>query len=301
MKKILFTALAFALAAMPAFAANITKNYPLKGFTGLRASSVYHVELSQSSGFSVKVEAPDYLEPYLKVEISGDNLVLGLESLPRSVSRKLSNEKEDVLRAEVRMPVLESVSLSGAAKLECRSTFPELRGKSFKLDQSGASRANGLSVSGASADIRMSGASHAELAGSFGKVRLGASGAAKAKLAVEATSVDAELSGSASVDFDGSFENMGVEASGASKAASRSAAQLSTLRVEGSGAAAIDLRDAKAQDVRVELSGAASCKVSALRSIEIEASGASTCLYESAADTKVNVIQVSRGASVRRL
>ena len=80
-----------------------------------------------------------------------------------------------------------------------------------------------------------------------------------------------------------------------------SADTLHELDIEGSGAASIDTRSAKANEVTVELSGAANCKVSAIRRISVEATGASTCSYEAEADTMVDVIQVARGASLRKL
>ena len=301
MKRTLLTVLAAIATLVPALAGTIDRSYPLKGFTGIRAANAFQIHLTQSPNYSVNVEVPDYLEPYIKVEVSGRNLVLSLPNLPASVQRKLSTDKDGVIHAEIQMPTLESVSLSGAARLKCDGAFPALHDRTFVLDMSGATNADGLSVPASKADIRLSGASQASLEGRYDTVSLDASGASKIKLDIDASLVEAELTGSAHADLDGALRQVKVQTSGAARAEVLSTSALQLLDIEGSGAASIDARSSKAQDVRVRLSGAASCRVSAVRSIEIEASGASTCQYEAAPDTKVNVLQVARGATVRKL
>ncbi len=301
MKKILLTTLAVILAIVPALAGTFSNDYKLSGFTGIRASSVFSVELSPSANFSVGIEAPDYMEPYIIVEVSRNQLVLRMKELPKSISRKLSDEKSGSVRAIVKMPLLESVSLSGAATLSAEGSFPTLRDRAFQLDMSGASHAKGLSLSAPSAIISLSGATEAGLTGRFTKVSLEISGAGRIKMGVEVSDLDAELSGSARADLKGNFKEVSIEASGAARVDMESDETLAELDIEGSGAASIDTRSAKAQEVSVELSGAANCKVAAIRTIAIEATGASTCSYEAEAGTRVDIIQVSRGASLRKL
>ena len=197
MKKILLTTLAVILAIVPALAGTFSNDYRLSGFTGIRASNVFSVELSPSANFSVGIEAPDYLEPYIIVEVSRNQLVLRMKELPKSISRKLSDERAGAVRAIVKMPLLESVSLSGAAALNAEGTFPTLRDRAFQLDLSGASHAKGLSLSAPSAIISLSGATEAGLTGRFTKVSLEISGAGRIKMGVEVSDLDAELSGSA--------------------------------------------------------------------------------------------------------
>lgn len=301
MKKILISILATVLALAPALAANTTKSYQLSGFTGIRASNAFTVELTQSQSFSVSVDVPDYLEQYLRVTVEQNQLVIGLTTLPKAVERKLSAERRGVLSAVVRMPSLERVSLSGAAILECSGVFPALMDRAMRIDMSGTSHVNGLEVSGRSIDISLSGASGLDLTGSFNNMDVDISGASTVWAKADIDELDAELSGSGRLEFEGGVEEASIEASGAAHASLRSSITLRKLEIEGSGATSIDTRNAAAETVEVELSGAANCKVSAIRRIEVEASGASTCLYESGPDTRVNVIQVSRGATLRKL
>ena len=301
MKKILLAALAAIITLAPAMAGTFRQSYPLRDFTGVSASHIFHVEISPAPTFSVKVEAPDYLEPYINVTVDRKQLTFSVKSLPRAIERKLSDEKPGAIRAFVSMPVLESISLSGAARLECLGDFPDLGRGTFRLSLSGATHADGLSVPAAMADIRLSGASHASLRGRYTNVGVEASGASKAKFGILAPSVKAELSGSARLDLDGEFDVVSIEASGASQAELLSSTTLSSLDIECSGASSVESRKARALDVSVELSGASKCRVSALKSITVDASGASTCYYEAADDTKVNAVSVSRGASLKKL
>ncbi|MBR4227608.1 MAG: DUF2807 domain-containing protein [Bacteroidales bacterium] len=301
MKKILLTALSVLLAATASLAATFSNNYSLSGFTGIRASSVFHVDVSQSSRYSVSVEAPDYLEPYISVEVEQNQLVLRMKQMPRAIEKRLSSENSGAVVAVVRMPRLESVSMSGAAVLRADGDFPTLKERPFRLDMSGASKARGLSLSASAAVISLSGAVEAGLTGRFGEMRIEASGAASAKLGIEAPVVKAELSGSGHLNMEGMFEDVSIQASGASGVHLLSEKVLSSLRIQGSGASSIDCRSAKAQNVRVGLSGASNCKVAALRTFEVEASGASSCSYEDAPGLDTDIIQVSRGASLRKL
>ena len=301
MKKTLLTTLAVILALVPALAGTISKSYELKDFTGISATHVFQVDLRPSSTFSVKIEAPDYLEPYLNVRVDHKQLILSIKDLPKAVNRRLSDEKSGFLRAVVTMPVLESVSLSGAAKLQADGVFPDLGGRPFRLSLSGATHADGLAVSSDRTEIKLSGASHASLKGSYDKVGLEASGASKARLGVKSPSVDAELSGSARLDLEGEFDRVSIEASGASQAELQSSVTVSSLDIECSGASSVESRQAKAMDVNVELSGASKCRVAALRRLSVEASGASTCYYEGGPDTSIEAVQISRGSTLKKL
>ena len=301
MKKILLTTMAVILALLPAMAGTFTKSYPFKDFTGISASHIFHVEVSPSSTFSVRVDAPDYLEPYINVTVERKQLILSVKALPKAINRRLSDEKVGAITAVVTLPVLESVSLSGAARLQCDGVFPDLGGRPFRLSLSGATHADGLAVSSDRSEIKLSGASHASLRGSYGKVGLEASGASKARLGVKSPSVDAELSGSARLDLEGEFDRVSIEASGAAQAELESDVTVSSLDIECSGASSVESRRAKALDVNVELSGASKCRVAVVNRIRVEASGASTCYYESGPDNKVDAVSVSRGSTLKRL
>ena len=245
MKRILLTALAVMLAAATAFAGTFSNKYNLSGFTGIKASSLFHVELSPSSTFSVSIEAPDYLEQYIVAEVSHGQLVLRMKDLPNSVQRKLSDERSGVVRADVSMPLLESVSLSGAAALNVNGAFPALRNGRFLLDMSGATHAKGLSLSAPELQISLSGATEADLTGDFDEVSIDISGAGKIKLNSRCPELDAELSGSARADLKGSYREVSIEASGAARVDIESAETLHELGFGGGANRGHDPRPAQ--------------------------------------------------------
>ena len=58
-----------------------TKSYPLSGFSELQVGWTYQVALTQADRYSVRVEAPDFVVPYLDVKVTGDRLVLDITEM----------------------------------------------------------------------------------------------------------------------------------------------------------------------------------------------------------------------------
>ena len=110
----------------------VTKDYDLKGFTGIAAGGIFDVKLEKSNTWKVNVSVPEALEDYLEVKVNNGKLVLSLRSVPLRVSK---NYKNWTITANVAMPVLKSLSVSGAAKFETNDSF-DLGNESFKLEVS---------------------------------------------------------------------------------------------------------------------------------------------------------------------
>ena len=131
MKKIITFLTAAVLAALPLSAVQTspepaakqeTKEFKLSGFHGLDVSWIYQVELTRSARYSVRVEAPDFAMPYLKVKVSDGVLELETEDLPIDIRRRLENNRHQV-RVFVSMPELTSLEMSGATKLQASGEF----------------------------------------------------------------------------------------------------------------------------------------------------------------------------------
>ena len=60
-----------------------TQEYKVRNFDGLDISWSYKVELTRSNRYSVSVEAPDFVLPYLRIEVRGDVLCLETRDMPR--------------------------------------------------------------------------------------------------------------------------------------------------------------------------------------------------------------------------
>ena len=287
----------------PAGAKKETKEYRLTGFDGIHVSSIYSVELSRSNKFSVKVEAPDYLMPYLDVSVSGGELRLGMKEMPRDIRLKMETARFKEVRASVSMPTLNELEMSGASSLNAgNALFPG--GKEFKLKMSGATDLKGLNVEAREAEIKCSGASKFELKGSFTAIEAEFSGAVKGNLDTSIkpgslSEIEMELSGAAKLSLNAQVRKMDVEANGAVNLEWKGSAEF--LRLEASGAAKINAVNTPAEQAKVSLAGAAHAMINVNKELEIRLSGASTCHYKAGPNFRITGQSIARGSSLTQL
>lgn len=205
---------------------SITESYEFYDFERLDISSSFDVTLRQGPT-KIVVSADDNVMPYVIVEEVDQHLRIGLN---RSI--RLRNA---TLKADITMPQVKAISLSGASRLktigfECTDLSLNASGASrfegtltanaFSLDMSGASRAK-LSGAVDSTTAELSGASRAELEElTAGDCDLVLSGASRAD--VEAMGfVNANLSGASSVSLNQGAQMGEIKTSGASSIRSR--------------------------------------------------------------------------------
>ena len=302
MKKIILFFAALAATVTSAFAepettaALFKTHYDYRDFTMLSISSAFEVELTFADTYSVDVEVPDFLEPYLKVTCVAGKLRIGLLNLPKNIQRKL-NDKHDQLHAWVAMPTLRSLSMSGATRLTTlgvprlapdESLSIEMSGASYlemleassndrlTVDMSGASKAN-LKADFDILDIEVSGASKLKLEGSAGKLSVDCSGASSTEFTGDYSALKSEISGSSRMDVDGDVRSLVADASGSSK-----------FEVKG----IVD----KAE---VELSGVSKGTLAVKDRMDYELSGVSTLKYR---DLGASVRgEISRGSKIEYL
>lgn len=279
MKKIilLITALAaactLAFAADEATAASFQKHYDFRDFKNLSISNSFRVDLLFTDNYSVDIEVPDFLEPYLKISCVGGKVNIGLVNLPQDIQRKL-NDHSGELYAKVEMPSLNTLTMSGATRLSTtgvprlganESLTVNLSGASFlenleagsngrlSVDLSGASKAN-MKVRFSTFDIGLSGACRLRLEGDADKVAYDGSGASDGEMTGNYGEMDCEVSGSSKIKINGNVRTLVADASGSSK-----------FEVEGETGAA-----------EVELSGASKGRLTVTERLEYELSGVST-------------------------
>lgn len=287
----------------PAGARRETQEYRLTGFNTISVSSVYNVELSRSGKYAVKVEAPDYIMPYLDVFVDNSKLHLEMKEMPLDVRRKMDVGGKNLVQAFVSMPTLNGLDMSGASKLNAGDAiFPG--GKEFKLRMSGAIELKGLSVEAREAEIRGSGASKFELKGSFNSIEAELSGAVKGKLdnglkPGTMSEIEMELSGAAKLTLNAQVRQMDLEANGAVNLDWTGSAD--QLKLEASGAAKVNAVNALADKAKVSLSGAAHAMINVDKELGIKLSGASTCHYKAGPRFHITDQSISRGSSLSRL
>jgi hypothetical protein len=204
-----------------------TMQYDYSGFTGVRVDNAFAATLSRGDAFAVSVTVDDNLVKYLRIEVKGDTLRIGLD--PTVSYHGVT------LKAAVTMPGLRALEVNGGAS----------------ADVQGFTSQDAL-------DLLLSGAGQADFTGiSAGKVEIEVSGGAHLSGGLQAQELNGEVSGAGRVSFEGSASSAKLEASGAgglelkdftlrsadlqlSGGADGAVRVTGTLKVEASGGAHLD-------------------------------------------------------------
>ena len=259
--------------------ADYTKcKFNCKNFTGLDLSGVVEVNLVKSDSYKVEVTLPSVLQEYLMVYESNGVLKIGWnKQIPSKLQKRLGSW---TCKAEIAMPELRKVEMSGATSLRCDDTFELGRGE-LSLELSGASHIKTLNANAGKLDAEISGASSCVMYGSYLEAELDLSGATKTSLDGDYGKVEIDASGACEVNLKGS---------------------IGTLEIDASGASNVKAMNAEAENAILETSGAANCSVNVTRSIMIEdATGASNIRYKAPKDLGVMMKSIGRAASVERV
>ena len=291
-----FVAFLAALWLLPSGAAPVTKKIEVSGFTGVVAGGIYDVTLIRSDGCSVEVSYDTRFEDCVRVFVSGGNLMLEFVQPDRGRKNSSFDMKDVKLSAVVRMPELTYLRLSGASKLTTGDEFDA--GARFDGALSGASSARGLSVSAGRGELKLSGASSADLKAHFDEAFLmQLSGASNASVDVRSDDVRMTCSGASNVKVGvRDAGHTGVRLSGASQATV--SGETVDLNVECSGAARSDATALTVQHASVSCSGAGSADVEVTGELSVVATGGSSVVY--GGDAAIVSQSVGRGASLRK-
>ena len=298
-----FTLLATALLAVLPLSAteatesvkNETKEYKLSGFDGLEVSWVYKVELTQAPRYAVSVEAPDFLMPYIRVEVRSGRLILGVEEMPKDVRRRIENGSRNEVCAYVSMPELTVLKMSGASRLTARGEFSSR--KNFELTLSGATLLRDLSVKAGAAEIEASGASKmVDLSGKFDKLSLRGSGSANITLAADAKTVDMNFSGASKLSLKGKLGDVDLRSSGAANV--ELDGTIEALAAEGSGSSKLSAGKAPARRAQINFSGASNGMIEVREELSVSLSGASRLNYHAGPGLRITQQSVSRASTL---
>jgi hypothetical protein len=220
-----------------------TREYNFADFTNLELSHGFNVIVSASNSYKVTVTVPENVVSHLEVSQSGKTVKIGLQPIIYAGSR---------LQAEVTMPVLARLSLSGGSF--CRAA--------------GFSSTQAL-------DLLASGGSEIELDMAAGQTNINISGGGQVTGNYTFTDASIELSGGSRVEFDGKGNNITkLEASGGSKAIlPKLALQNADMNLNGGSQADLTVNG----KLTVRLSGGSSLKYSGNPQIDqINVSGGSS-------------------------
>jgi hypothetical protein len=228
---VLLGAAAFALAGCQFFnpvqgSGNlVTTAFDLGAFTKVEASQACTVHVVPGQIGPIEVTCDDNIVDYLVVERTGaDSIAIGLK--PGYWYRWVT------FAAEVRMPVLEALDLSGASTADVEPGFSSTNPLYVAL--SGASNADVASIACGALRADLSGASVLTLAGTADSERLDVSGASKVHvLDCAAASAVVDLSGASEGWLDVGAGSLSLEASGASTLFYRDAPSWGALKLSG--------------------------------------------------------------------
>lgn len=252
------------------------KSYELSDFDRLEVGWVFNVEVHRGDSWSVEVEVSEEAAQYAEVKVVDGTLVLGVENLPKSLTN-LRNWNPKA-KARVTMPSLSAVRLSGASKLTATDDF-KVEGD-FKVKTSGAAAVYRLGIDADRTEVECSGASKLTLTASCKETVLDLSGAARLSAHISTELVRVDASGAAELNLSGIADK---------------------AKLGGSGACSLNLSTVKVQNADVALSGAAKCLVDAQSYLGVELKGASSCRYAGNDGLKLDLISISKGASLKKM
>jgi hypothetical protein len=180
------------------------RDYGLSDFTRVDVSSAFKVDIVQGDSFRVTVTADDNAFRYIEVEKSGKTLRIGM--------RPNFSFRNTTLEAEVTMPKIEALTLSGATRGSLKG-FNSTEDIRFNL--SGACTLDG-EIDAADATLDVSGASRVTLDGTAQSLSINGSGASNLDMAgFTVNDANVELSGASKATIDVK-DNLDIELSGAS-------------------------------------------------------------------------------------
>ncbi len=182
-------------------------------FTHVDVGSAFEVEITRSDSFSIIISADESLFDYVEVSKVGETLKIYLK--PRHIFTDFTLEAKP-LRAEITMPALYGLQLSGASK----GTITGFKSsEDFSLGVSGASSLEILDIEVGDAEFEVSGASRVSGNMSADDAEFEVSGASSIELSGSADKIMVEVSGASRVDLaDFPIKDADVKLSGASEA-----------------------------------------------------------------------------------
>jgi hypothetical protein len=222
---------------------NKTTEYrSLKTFRDIEAGGAFQVYLVDGESHTLTIVADHNLIPFISTDVEGQTLKI------RSEARFINTGPIKIYLSADR---IDGVRLSGAAIFEAEEI---INTRALDLRMSGASKAD-MEVDCQDFDLRMSGAS-------------------KATLTISANDADVRMSGSSSLTLAGNIEEMEARLSGASE---------------------LYGFDTQVEDCEVRVSGAGKVNIKVLSALNVRASGSGTVIYDGTpADIETNTSGAGR-------
>jgi hypothetical protein len=263
MKKVFLIFMVAALTAVTA-AGQVKERREVAGFTGIDASSVFHITVTKGDAEQLTLETDAEVMQYVHSEVRKGVLHLWVDRDQLKLFERIK-----VLKATVVMRELTRVSLSGACKLTADDLFTSA---DFKADCSGAASMQ-LNVNTGKLEIDAAGACVIRLKASVtGTAELDVSGTVKVTAELEAGRLRCDGSGVSNLKLTGRAEDLSLDMSGASSVSAEDF-EVKRAVIDSSGAGKMTLH--VTDDLRVDASGASSIRYKGTPAVKADKSGAS--------------------------
>lgn len=273
MKKLLFTLAVAALSLSAASAEEKTKVHDFGDIRSLEVSYLFDVHVTEGNSDKVTVIYEEEYEKHLKVRYHKDGAKLRLEL--NDIPNKFKRGNQPHITVYLQMNDIDDISLSGASSAEFEGKF---KSTDLYVGMSGATKLKGLQVRGSSLKVECSGASKANLSGSFTEeIEVNLSGASDLICSLDTDRLEGELSGASKFTNEGNVKDCEIEASGASRIDMTGSGE--SIEIQGSGATSLNLKDFPVMVAHVELSGASKASVNASKTMRHDVSRASKMTY----------------------
>jgi len=206
-----------------------TRSIEATGFTSLRVSGSFIVELQQGDTHSVEVTMQGNLFEFLNIRVSETNqLIIGTRS-----GVNISTTSANTPRVVVTAPDIAAVSTSGSSRVSANHTITR---ESFGISTSGSSKIE-LDLDVTTLDVSTSGSSRKDLNLTATYLNITSSGSSTFNLDGTVTTVDIRTSGSSNINaLSLNTQNTTIRASGSARI---DIAVATTLAVTISGSARV--------------------------------------------------------------
>lgn len=191
-----------------------TRNYNLKGFSGITFIGSWEVDLEQGDNWQVEVGYPEALENSMRVTVEGDKLVLD----PGRRGRHRWNwswwsgvKNQSRLTARIVMPELDALNITGASDMDMSG----FEGERLDITVSGAGNIEGDDGYYQELSLTVSGAGNVDMRHmTFVDAQVALSGAGNVELGMDGGVLSGNLSGFGNIEYYGTVSEEKVRVSG---------------------------------------------------------------------------------------
>ncbi|MFY9115751.1 MAG: DUF2807 domain-containing protein [Bacteroidales bacterium] len=269
MKKYMLTTLLLLVCLWLGATETIHRTYELQPFSYIEASFLYRIEVHKGNTYTMELEIPEDLVNELTIAVSGNTLKLGVTKEWWRTTKNVFH-KRYTITGRITVPELEGITLSNAAVLVAKDGFMP-----------------------ANFQIKLSGASHAEVHVITHALNIDMTGASVLQMSGLATRTKAYVNGASSLNYYQETNKMDLQALGASYVVLSGTSVFTVIKA--SGGSKVRALDFETEEMTVKCQGASTAEIFVTGSLSATSLGASVIRVKG---DPVYVKSSTKGASV---